>query len=353
MELEDAHSLPVKDVLEKLGSSIKGLTEDEARQRLEKYGYNELVAEKRISALEIWIKQFKSPLILILLAATVISYAISMMEGEFPVDSILIFAIVMAASTLGFVQEYRAERAIEALKKMLTPTVTVLRNGVEKVISAREVVPGDLIIVSAGDRVVADCRIIESINLQANEAPLTGESTPVLKQAEPVSRDTSLPERRCMLYAGTTITYGKGKAVVVATGMRTELGKIAREVTTIEITETPLERRMSELGSILGKLVISVCLAIAVALIVEDLLVVGRISLETIIEVMLFATALAVAVIPEALPAIVTGTLAIGMREMAKRNALVRRMPAVETLGCVTVICSDKTGTLTKGEMTV
>ena len=353
MGLEDAHSLTVEDVLRKLGTGPRGLTEDEARRRLEKYGPNELVAERRISALEIWVKQFKSPLILILLAATVISYVISVMEGEFPVDSILIFAIVMAASTLGFVQEYRAERAIEALREMLTPTVTVLRDGVEKVISAREVVPGDVILVSAGDRVVADCRIFESINLQANEAPLTGESTPVLKQAEPVSRDASLPERRCMLYAGTTITYGKGKAVVVATGMKTELGKIAREVTTIEITETPLERRMSELGSILGKLVIGVCLAIAVALIVEDLLIVGRISLETIIEVMLFATALAVAVIPEALPAIVTGTLAIGMREMAKRNALVRRMPAVETLGCVTVICSDKTGTLTKGEMTV
>ncbi len=353
MELEDAHSLSADEVLDKLGTGTSGLSEEEARHRLKRYGYNELVAEKRISALVIWVKQFKSPLILILLAATVISYAISVIEGEFPVDSVLIFAIVIAASTLGFVQEYRAERAIEALRKMLTPTVVVLRDGVEKIIPAKEVVPGDLIIVSAGDRVVADCRIIESINLQANEASLTGESTPVLKQVEPVPKDASLHDRRCMLYAGTTVTYGKGKAVVVATGMKTELGKIAREVTAIEITETPLEKRMSELGGILGKLVVGVCLAIAISLILEDLLIVGYIALGTIIEVMLFATALAVAVIPEALPAIVTGALAIGMREMAKRNALVRRMPAVETLGCVTVICSDKTGTLTKGEMTV
>ena len=158
---------------------------------------------------------------------------------------------------------------------------------------------------------------------------------------------------RDRLYAGTVVTYGKGKAVVVATGMRTELGKIAREVTGIEVVETPLERRMRELGGVLGKLVIIICVSIALALVIEDLLVTGHLALETVVEVMLFATALAVAVIPEALPAIVTGTLAIGMREMAKRNALVRRMPAVETLGCVTVICSDKTGTLTKGEMTV
>ena len=351
--MEDAYSRSVEEVLEALGSSLSGLSEEEARRRLEKYGYNELMAEKRVSAFSIWVKQFKSPLIIILLAATVISYVIAVLENEFPVDSILIFAIVFAASTLGFVQEYRAERAIEALKKMLTPYVTVIRDGVERVVPAREVVPGDVIVVNAGDRVVADCRIIECFDLQVNEAALTGESTPVEKDVKPVAVDAPLPDRRSMLYAGTIVTYGKGKAVVVATGMRTELGKIAREVTGIEVVETPLERRMRELGGVLGKLVIVICVLIALALIIEDLLVTGHLALETVVEVMLFATALAVAVIPEALPAIVTGTLAIGMREMAKRNALVRRMPAVETLGCVTVICSDKTGTLTKGEMTV
>ena len=351
--MEDAYARSADEVLKALRSGSNGLSEEEARRRLEKYGYNELVVERRVSAFSIWVNQFKSPLILILLAATVISYIISILENEFPVDSILIFAIVLAASTLGFIQEYRAERAIEALRKMLTPTVTVLRNGVERVIPAREVVPGDVILVEAGDRIVADCRIIECRDLQVNEAALTGESTPVEKQVDPVSRGVSLPDRRSMLYAGTVVTYGKGKAVVVATGMRTELGKIAREVTEIEVVETPLERRMRELGGVLGKLVIVICALIALALIIEDLIVAGHLALETVVEVMLFATALAVAVIPEALPAIVTGTLAIGMREMAKRNALVRRMPAVETLGCVTVICSDKTGTLTKGEMTV
>ena len=351
--MRDAHARSVDEVLEALESSPSGLSDEEARRRLEKYGYNELAVEKRVSALSLWINQFRSPLILILLAATAISYAVSIIENEFPVDSILIFAIVLAASTLGFVQEYRAERAIEALRKLLTPSITVLRSGVEKVIPAREVVPGDVILVEAGDRVVADCRIIECRNLQVNEAALTGESTPVEKQVEPVPSEVSLPDRRSMIYAGTVVTYGKGRAVVVATGMRTELGKIAKEVIGIEVEETPLERRMRELGGVLGKLVIGICALIAAALILEDLLIVGKLALETAVEVMLFATALAVAVIPEALPAIVTGTLAIGMREMAKRNALVRRMPAVETLGCVTVICSDKTGTLTRGEMTV
>ncbi|MEM1654913.1 MAG: cation-translocating P-type ATPase [Nitrososphaerota archaeon] len=353
MEFNDFHVLPAEEVYRRLATGPNGLSEEEARRRLEIYGYNELTVEKRVSALSIWLKQFKSPLILILIAATAISYVISVIEGEFPVDSILIFAIVIAASTLGFIQEYRAERAIEALRKMLIPMARVIRDGVEKTIPAREVVPGDLLVISAGDRIVADCRIVECHDLQVDEAPLTGESTPVSKRVEPVPRDASLPDRVNMLYAGTTVTYGKGKAIVVATGMRTELGKIAGEVAVIEASETPLERRMRELGSVLGKLVIAICVAIALALLLEDLLVAGQISPGTIIEVMLFSIALAVAVIPEALPAIVTGTLAIGMREMAKRNALVRRMPAVETLGCVTVICSDKTGTLTKGEMTV
>jgi Ca2+-transporting ATPase len=353
MGLEGAHALSVDEVLRRLRTGPNGLSEDEALRRLKVYGYNEIAAEKRVSALFIWLKQFKNLLILILLAATAISYAVSVIEGEFPVDSILIFAIVVAASTLGFIQEYRAEKAIEVLRKMLTPAARVIRGGVEKVTPAKEVVPGDLLVVSAGDRIVADCRLVECYDLQVDEAPLTGESAPVSKQVELVPIEASLSDRVNMLYAGTTVTYGKGKAVVVATGMRTELGKIAGEVAAIEVSETPLERRMGELGSALGKLVIIICTAIALALLLEDLLVVGHVSAGTIIEVMLFSIALAVAVIPEALPAIVTGTLAIGMREMAKRNALVRRMPAVETLGCITVICSDKTGTLTKGEMTV
>jgi len=347
------HALPAEEVVKRLDSSYEGLSDEEASRRLWIYGYNELRVEKRVSPLRIWAGQFKSPLMMLLLAATAISYAISTYQGEFPVDSILIFAIVMAVALLGFVQEYRAERALEALRRMLTPTATVVRGGVQKVIPARELVPGDVLVVSAGDKIAADCRLIDAVNLQVDEAPLTGESAPVQKMVDPVRPDAPLAERRNMLFAGTSVTYGKGRAVVVATGMNTELGKIAREVSEVEEGETPLERRMREIGNVLGRLIVCICAATVAAMLIEDYLIQGRILPETFIDVFLFSVALAVAAVPEALPAIVTGTLAIGMREMARRNALVRRMPAVETLGCVTVICSDKTGTLTKGEMTV
>jgi len=352
-DVEDFHALSVEEVLDRLKTSINGLSSEEAERRIEIYGYNELRVEERISPLKIWLSQFKNILIIILLAATAISYIVSVIEGEFPIDSIIIFAIVIAATTLGFAQEYRAEKALEALRKMLMPIVTVIRDGEEKAIPAKEIVPGDILVVAAGDRVAADCRLIESINIQVNEAPLTGESTPVPKNIDPVPPDTPIHDRRCMLFAGTTITFGKGKAVVVATGMRTEFGKIAREVAGVVKEETPLERRMREVGRFLGRLVMAICAMIAIIWSLEELILIGHLTSEIIIKIMLFSIALAVAAVPEALPAIVTGALAIGMREMAKRKALVRRMPAVETLGCVTVICSDKTGTLTKGEMTV
>lgn len=333
------HSLSVNEVLSILGTSMGGLSSAEARARLAKFGANELVAARRVSPLKIFLSQFRSILIWILIGATIIS----LVMGE-EVDAIVIFAIVLVSSTLGFIQEYRAERALEALKRMLSPTVTAIRDSREVIIPVKEVVPGDVIVLKEGDRVPADARLIEAINLQVNEASLTGESIPVPKDPSMLPADTPLPDRRNMVFSGTEVVSGKGKAVVVATGMNTEFGKIARYVTAAEKEETPLERRAKEIGKWLGIIALSITVLLIFA---------GVLRGMPIIEIFLFSVALAVAAVPEALPAVVTGSLAIGMYRMAKRNALIRRMPAVETLGSVTVICSDKTGTLTKGEMTV
>jgi len=338
----------VDEVLGALGTDRGGLSDEEAKRRLEEFGPNELAAEERESPLKILIDQFKNVLIIILILATILSAAL----GE-TLDAAIILAIVVVCAVLGFAEEYRAERALEALKGMLAPVVTVIRGGVEREIPSRELVPGDILVLSAGDKVPADGRLIEAVSLQADEAPLTGESTPVPKILDPLPEDTYVADRRNMVFSGTAITYGKGKAVVTATGMATELGRIAKEVAALEEERTPLERRMEEVGKWLGILCLAVCFAIVGFGIAEELIFRGHLSWAFALEMVLFGVALAVAAVPEALPAIVTGTLAIGMHEMAKRNALVRRMPAVETLGCVTVVCADKTGTLTKGEMTV
>ncbi|MEM2782035.1 MAG: cation-translocating P-type ATPase [Nitrososphaerota archaeon] len=347
--VENWHSMSVKEVMARLRTDPeRGLTSDEAINRLSTFGPNEIEKPKKVSGLKIFIRQFKNVLILLLLVATVISAIL----GEL-VDSILIFIIVMAATILGFVQELRAEKALEALKKMLSPRINVIRDGKVVNIATKEIVPGDVMLLEAGDKIPADARLIYVANLQVNEASLTGESVPVLKQVEPSPVDASISDRRCMVFAGTTVTYGKGKCVVVATGMNTELGKIARTVATIEKEETPLERKTKEIGNFLVRVVIIVISLIAIAGILEELFLYGNLTVDFVVEMMVFAVALAVAAVPEALPAIVTGTLAIGMYVMAKHNALIRRMSAVETLGCTQVICSDKTGTLTKGEMTV
>lgn len=333
------HSLSVDDVLNMLGTSMDGLSGADAKVRLAKFGANELAAARKVSPLKIFLSQFRSILIWILIGATIVS----LVMGE-EVDAIVIFAIVLVSSTLGFIQEHRAERALEALKRMLSPTVTVIRDSRDAVIPVREVVPGDMIVLKEGDRVPADARLIETINLYVNEAPLTGESMPVPKDFSMLPDDTPLPDRRNMVFSGTEVVSGKGRAIVVATGMNTEFGKIARYVTAAEKEETPLERRAREIGKWLGIIALSITVLLIIA---------GFLRGMPIMEIFLFSVALAVAAVPEALPAVVTGSLAIGMYRMAKRNALVRRMPAVETLGSVTIICSDKTGTLTKGEMTV
>ena len=340
--------MSVEEVVARLGTDpVNGLSSEEAQRRLRIFGPNELEPPKKTSPIKIFLKQFANILIGMLLIAIVISAFF----GEW-VDSLVIAVIVFFVAVVGFAQEYRAEKTLEALKKMLTQSVTVVRDGREREVSYKELVPGDIVILTTGTKIAADLRVIESINLQTNEAALTGESSPVQKKIDPLPRDLALGDRVNMAFAGTIVTYGRGKGVVVATGQRTEFGKIAAATTAIEEEKTPLERRMDEIGK---KFAVIAAAAIVVIFAVELFreLASGDFSLNFIIEVLLFAVALAVAVVPEALPGIVTGTLAIGTGIMARRNALVRRLPAVETLGSTQVICFDKTGTLTTNQMTV
>jgi len=342
------HSIEIAQVLKELDTDPhSGLISDEIKSRLEKYGYNELKKEEKVSPFTLFINQFKNILIIILL----IAIALSALIGEI-VDAAIIAVIVVFCAVLGFIQEYRAEKALEALKKMLSPTITVLRGGREEEIPSKELVPGDILLLEAGDKIPADARLIELHSLKCDEAPLTGESVPVGKDLKILPEKAPIGDRKNMVLTGTTVTYGRGKAAVVTTGMNTEFGKIAEEVTAVKTEKTPLEKRTEEIGKWLGIIAFGICFLVAGISIVREALG-GKIDLEFIITMVMFAVALAVAAVPEALAAIVTGALAIGMHQMAKRNALVRKMPAVETLGCTTVICSDKTGTLTKGEMTV
>jgi Ca2+-transporting ATPase len=334
------HAVPAPDAFDLLRSKPDGLTSSEARKRLERYGPNELQEARRISPWQILLEQFKNVLIIILLIATVISFFLG--HG---LESVVIAVIVLFAVLLGFVQEYRAERAIEALRQMTAPTATVVRDGEEVRIPARELVPGDVILLSTGDRIPADARLIEAINLQVEESALTGESVPVEKHVHPLGYDNlPLGDRRNMVYAGTSVTYGRGRALVVATGMHTEFGKIARMLQTVETVRTPLQENLDRVGNVLAR---------AAFVVVGLIVALGLLRGQPVIDMLIFGIALAVAVVPEALPAVVTISLAIGVQKMAKRNALIRRLPAVETLGSTSVICTDKTGTLTKNEMTV
>jgi Ca2+-transporting ATPase len=342
------HAATAEDSLRALGSdSHRGLSGEEVKRRLDEFGYNELRKEEKASALALFIGQFKNLLIIILLAATVLS----LLVGEV-LDAVMIAAIVLLSAVLGFVQEYKAEQALEALKKLLSPTITVLRDGKEEEIPSRNLVPGDILLLEAGDKIPADARLVEVRSLECDEAALTGESIPVRKDLRPLSESLPVSDRRNIVFAGTVVTYGRGRAAVTATGMKTEFGRIAEAVAAAETKKTPLEIRTEEIGKWLGILAFSICVLVAGVSTVREALV-GQVSLKFLIDSVMFAVALAIAAVPEALTAIVTGALAIGMHQMAKRNALVRKMPAVETLGCATVICSDKTGTLTRGEMTV
>ena len=333
-------TMQAAEVLKALETPAQGLSRAEATRRLEQYGPNVLKEEEKISPWEILFGQFKNFLIILLLVATVLSLFL----GE-TLDAIVIFAIVIASALLGFYQEYRAERAMEALKAMSSPTATVLRDGEEAEIPSAEVVPGDIILLTAGDRMPADGRLIEAANARIDEAALTGESTAVHKEANRVmAQDASIGDRKNMVFAGTVMTYGRARAVVTGTGMETEFGKIAKMLQEVEEEPTPLAQKMDYIGKRLG---------IACLIISAVVMTLGVLRGNPILEMFIWAVSLAIAAVPEALAAVVTGALAIGVQRAAKRNAIVRRLPAVETLGCTTVICSDKTGTLTKNEMTI
>ncbi|HSK64285.1 MAG TPA: HAD-IC family P-type ATPase, partial [Pyrinomonadaceae bacterium] len=334
------HTLTVEDSLERLSSTRTGLSSSEAAKRLEQFGPNELQMRGRVSPWTILLEQFKNVLIIILLSAT----ALSAFLGH-GVEAIAITVIVLFAVILGFIQEYRAERAIEALREMAAPNATVIRDGREQRIPAHDLVPGDLIVLATGDKVPADARLTEAINLQTIEAPLTGESTPVEKHSGPLA-DDQLPtaDRKNIAFAGTAVTYGRGRALIVATGMQTEFGKIARLLEAVDTAKTPLQKNLDRIGKLLARAAFAVVLVIVA---------VGLLRGSPFVEMLIFGVALAVAVVPEALPAVVTISLALGVKRMVRRHALVRRLPAVETLGSTSVICSDKTGTLTKDEMTV
>ena len=333
------HAMDAQEVLQSLGTGLDGLTDEEARVRLEKLGPNELRKGRRISPLKIFVGQFKEFLVLILIAAALVSAAI----GE-AVDAIVILVIIVAIAVLGFIQEYRAERALEALKKMAAPTATARRRGKDKEIPSRDLVPGDIISLAVGDKIPADARIIESHNLRVNEASLTGESTPVDKDTKVIASEVSIADQSNMVFGGTVVTYGHALTAIVSTGMSTEFGKIAGMIESAEEERTPLQARLEHVGKWLG---------IACIVVVAAVSSLGLIQGYGYLRMFTWGVSLAVAAVPEALPAVVTGALAIGVQRMAKRNSIVRKLPAVETLGCTTVICVDKTGTLTKGEMTV
>lgn len=338
--MENSHSITLSEFHQKYKTNEEGLSTSEAKNRILEYGYNRLEAQKKISPWMLLFEQFKNILIIILLIAT----AVSALMGH-GIEAIAISVIVLFAVLLGFIQEYRAEKAIEALKSMAAPNAKVIRDGREQTIPATEIVPGDVFLLSAGDRVPADARLIEAVNLRVEEASLTGESVPSEKDhTVSLSDDAALGDRKNMVFAGTAVSYGRGKALVVSTGMSTEFGKIARMLQQVETEKTPLQKNLDKVGAMLARA------AIVIVLIIVAL---GIFRGQPFIEMLIFGIALAVAVVPEALPAVVTISLALGVQRMVKRNALMRRLPAVETLGSTTVICSDKTGTLTRDEMTV
>jgi Ca2+-transporting ATPase len=355
------HSEKIDEVMHELDVTNEGLTSQGVQERLKKYGYNELVAKKRRSALRMFLGEFKDIFIILLIVATIFSAAIGyydVLTGEAEgvmeamADAIIIGAIVIMVAITGFVQEYRAEKAIEAMKKLTAPKARVLRDGQELIIPAKEIVPGDILVLESGDQVPADARIIEAIELKASEAVLTGESAPVNKDVAPVKSDAGISERRNTLFTATHVVYGRGRAVVTTTGMNTEFGKIAEMVQTAEEEETPLQRKLDKFAKKIGKVVIGVCVLIF-ALEAVDVVISGVFEAEGFIQAFMSSISLAISAVPEGLPAIVTVALALGAREFARRHALVRRLSSAEGLGAVTVICSDKTGTITKGEMTV
>ena len=335
-----------------LGSDARaGLSPDEARRRLERHGPNELAAQKAPPAWKKFLAQFVDPLVVLLLVATAISALLWMLEREaaLPYEAIAILAVVLLNAAMGYVQEARAEEAVAALRRMSAAHANVVRGGERQSIAAVELVPGDLLLIEEGDTIAADARVIQSTALQTAEAALTGESLPVSKDTGALTGEVALGDRRNMVYSGTAATYGRGVAVVTATGMQTEMGRIAGMLKETQDETTPLQKELARVGRLLGMVV----MAIASVMIVTILVVQDVRGFDALFEVLILGVALAVAAVPEGLPAVVNAVLALGVQRMARRKAIVRHLAAVETLGSATVIASDKTGTLTRNEMTV
>ncbi len=347
-----AYQQPVDDIVASLNTNIRaGLSGAQAQTLLQQVGRNELPAEKPVPAWRKFLTQFQNPLTILLLAATVVSFIAWLIEQESPIpyETLTILAIVLLNAVLGYVQENRAEKAVEALKAMSAPTARVARDGQTQTVPAVELVPGDILLIEEGDTIPADARVIDSIAMRLAESTLTGESTPVSKDASPIEGEVGVADQQNMVFSGTAVTSGRGRAVVTATGPATELGKIAGTLQQTEDEATPLQKELDSVGKLLGRVVIAIAILMSLTI-----LLVNRVqSVAEIVDVLLLGVSLAVAAVPEGLTAITTIVLSLGMQRMARRNVIVRKLNAVETLGSTTVICTDKTGTLTKNEMTV
>jgi Ca2+-transporting ATPase len=352
MDPGQPHRRHADDVVATLQTDARrGLPDSEVGPRLERYGRNELAAEKPIPAWKRFLAQFRDVLVILLLIATGISFGLWAYERDvdLPYEAIAILAVVLLNATMGYVQQSRAEAAVAALRAMSAADAAVIRNGERRTIPAAEIVPGDIILIEEGDTIPADGRLLESAALQTAEAALTGESLPVSKDVDAITDDVALGDRHNMVFSGTAATYGHGKAVVTATGMQTEMGRIAGLLKETQDEATPLQRELDRTGKFLGAVVVGIAVVMIVTIIVvEDVR-----SLPAILDVLILGVALAVAAVPEGLPAVVTAVLSIGVQRMARRNAIIRHLAAVETLGSASVIASDKTGTLTRNEMTV
>ena len=337
-----------ENVLKELGSDASyGLTDEQVLQRKQQYGENRLREKKKKTNLQRFLDQFKDVMILILIGAALISFVVACVEGnpkEF-FEPALILLIVVVNAIMGVMQESKAEKALDALKGLSAPHARAIRNGVETILNASELVPGDIIRLEAGDFIPADARLLHSVSLKSEESALTGESVPSEKDARSiVDQNAPLGDRNNMIFSGCSITYGTATAVVTATGMDTEMGKIANLLENEEEGQTPLQKKLAQLGKYLGILAIAACAII---------FIVGIVNGIPVMEIFMTAVSLAVSAIPEGLPAIVTIVLSIGVQRMVKKNAIIRRLPAVETLGSASIICSDKTGTLTQNRMTL
>lgn len=333
------HVKSVKEVFKELNSSEKGLSEQEAKIRLEKFGKNEIKKKKKLRALKILIQQFNSFLIYILLIAAIVSFIIG-----HKLDSFVIGVIVLINAGIGFSQQHKAEKAIQKLKKLVIPKTKVMRDGKHIIIPSIELVPGDIVLLSSGNKVNADCRIIESENLQTNEAVLTGESLPIDKEEKEIPEKVVLAERKNMIYMGTSVVRGSAKALVIATNMNTEFGKIAENLQEMEVVKTPMQKRLDKFSKQIGFIILGI---------VGIVMLLGLLEHFDLMEMFFTAVALAVSAIPEGLPAILAISFAISSIAMSKKNVIIRRLPAVESLGSVTVICSDKTGTITQEKMSI